>query len=316
MMKKIIKAALLLAAAGTATSCFDDYIHDYETPNMGFSLAKQLRTVVSTTNQIYVGVSIGGKREVDMNDWACFTLDETLLAGTGLEMMPESYYELADPNMFKVRKPNLMVADVGITFTDAFYADPDCIKKTYALPFRIIASSIPAPADSLGNVNPYGAIRAGGETSVVAIKYISGLSGTYYRVGSVVEVNASGEAVGTPVSYEAADLMNNATVACTTIGKFDIERPGLGNSSANGVKLHLTPDASGYAVTLEGDGKDLTNATGTYLAEGNYALYSSDRKAPQFNLEYTYEDAGKLYKVSEKLVLRQFAENELRVETF
>jgi len=315
-MKKIIKAALLLAVAFAATSCFDDYLYDYETPNMGFSLNKQVRTVVSTTNQIYVGVSIGGKREVDMNDWACFTLDETLLTGTGKEMLPEHYYELSDPNMFKVRKPNMAIADVGITFTDDFYADAKSLTGKYALPFRLIATSIAAPADSLGNVNPYGSIRVGGETAIVAIKYISGLSGTYYRVGSEVEVDAQGEVIGTPFSYEAADLMNNATVACTTLAKYDILRPGLGNSTMNGLKIGLTPDAGGYSVSLEGDGATITNASGTYVAEGDYALYSSDTKAPQFNLEYTYEVSGRYYKVSEKLVLRQFAERELRVETF
>lgn len=46
---------------------------------MGFALDQPLRTVVSGTNKIYVGVSIGGKREIDMSDWATFEIDETLL---------------------------------------------------------------------------------------------------------------------------------------------------------------------------------------------------------------------------------------------
>ena len=103
MKIRIIKIAALLLAAVSLNSCYDDYIGDYDFPNMGFTLQKQVRTVVSTTNKIYVGVSIGGKREIDMKDWANFSLDETLLEGTGLKMLPETYYVFDDPNTFRVR---------------------------------------------------------------------------------------------------------------------------------------------------------------------------------------------------------------------
>ena len=50
------------------TSCYDEYTNDYETPNMGFAVANR-------DMPIYIGVSIGGKREVDMSDWAKFEID-------------------------------------------------------------------------------------------------------------------------------------------------------------------------------------------------------------------------------------------------
>ena len=40
------------------------------------------------------------------------------------------------------------------------------------------------------------------------------------------------------------------------------------------------------------------------------------KRAPQFDLEYTYEKAGKYYHVVEKLVLRQDPLYDLRVETW
>ena len=319
-MKKILKIAVFVLAAVSMSSCYESYLHDYEYPNMGFAMPKQVRTVVSTTNKIYVGVSIGGKRQVDMNDWAQFMLDESLLAGTGKTMLPENYYQLGDPSAMRVRKSNLAVADVEITFTDDFYADPVSLSGNYALPFRLIATSIPDVPDTLGNVSKYGAIREGGETSIVAIKYICGFSGTYYRVGSVTEVDATGAPLAEPVTYNNAELMNNPTVKLTTKGRFTVTRPGVGASAAGGIDLTITPveGASTYDVTVAAAaGTTLqAGASASYILAGDYTLYNGDTKAPQINLEYTYTDAAKYYKVSEKLVLRQYAERELTVETF
>ena len=73
------------------TSCYEDYTHDYETTNVGFALQNPLRTVISDRDMpIYVGVSLGGKREVDMNDWAKFTLDASLLEVLLLHFSPKN----------------------------------------------------------------------------------------------------------------------------------------------------------------------------------------------------------------------------------
>ena len=45
-------------------------------------------------------------------------------------------------------------------------------------------------------------------------------------------------------------------------------------------------------------------------------LITMSKRAPQFDLEYTYEKAGKYYHVVEKLVLRQDPLYDLRVETW
>ena len=110
---------------------------------MGFAVAKPLRTVISDRGMnIYVGVAIGGKREIDMNDWAKFTIDPSLLEGTGKTLLPANYYTLADPEYFRVRKSNSPVADVGITFTNLFYEDSRCLTDYYALPFRMTENSM------------------------------------------------------------------------------------------------------------------------------------------------------------------------------
>lgn len=313
-MNRIIKSIIFGGALLCATSCYEDYISDYEYPNMGFALTRQVRTVVSGNNTIYVGVSIGGKREVDMDDWAKFTLEESLLDGTGLTMLPDNYYNLSDKETMRPRKSNLAVADVGITFTDDFYNDLTCLKNTYALPLRIVSTSIPEKD------NPNGAIREGGETAIVVIKFISGYSGTYYRVGQEVEVDEQGNEIGEPVEYNAADLIKNPTCALSTVSRYCVTRPGLGTSTGGGLNLHITETESteAYTVRLESvkGGGELMDFTARYVISGDYTFYSGDEIAPQFELDYSYSLNGKFYKVSEKLVLRQWPERELKVETF
>lgn len=321
-LARLAAAVVLLSTV----SCYDDYIGDYDYPNMGFALNSQVRTVMSKTNKIYVGVSIGGLREVDMNAWAQFSFDQSLLKGLPYTLLPENYYELSDPVMMTVRKSNLMVADVGITFTDAFYADPDARKATYALPFRIVAASIKGP-DANGNVGEYGSIREGGETAVIVIKYASSYSGTYYRLGEVVETDADGVPVTEPVSFTIGELMNNKTVSLVSEGPSAVSFQGVAvgadtqkQVTTTGGKVTLTIDPSkgldeDADVEFDSD-MEIVSASARWIRKGDYTFYSGDNIAPQFNLDYTYVLDGRYYHVSEKLVLRKWAEEELRVETF
>ena len=94
------------------SSCYEDYTKDYNYSTAYFASQKPLRTVIADRDmQIRVGVAIGGKREVDMNDWAEFEIDPALLTGTGLEVLPKEYYTLSDNNLFRVSKNTLAVAD-------------------------------------------------------------------------------------------------------------------------------------------------------------------------------------------------------------
>lgn len=289
------------------TSCYDDYTHDYEEPNMGFAVAKPLRTVISDRDMsIYIGVSIGGKREVNISDWAKFVIDPTLVEGTGKELLPSSHYKLADPEYFRVRKSNLPVADVRINFTEAFYNDPLSLESHYVLPFRMTENSL-------------GALREGAETTVAVIRYISTYAGTYYRMGQVTEVDAAGNTVGDPQSYgDTHDISKCNTVTFRSQGAHKVIRPGLGSDNDGVGSLTLEMDAS-KKVTVSGvEGKTgVTDASGSYRTEGDYDFAADpDKRAPQFDLEYTYEKSGKYYHVIEKLVLRQDPLYDLRVETW
>ena len=295
------------------TSCYEDYIEDYEVTSTGFAISNPLRTVVANRDPIYVGVSIGGKREVDTKDWATFELDESLLEGTGLILLPDDYYTLSNPNTFTVRKSNLPVADVRIDFTDKFFEDDNCLKKYYALPFKVTDSSLDE-------------IREGAETSVVAIKYISTFSGTYYLTGSVQEVNMDGSSIEgmEPVLYgEGIDIIKWPTCNITTLAKNKILRPGIANETAgdkNAIRLIIENNneiGGDYNVKVEVNNGNINilESEGKYITKGEYTFNGNgDKPCPQIDLEYIYESGNKYYKVSEKLVLRRDPLGDLRVE--
>lgn len=296
-MKKIKIFFAVLMTALLMTSCYKDYIHDYDYSAVYFASQKPLRTVISDRNMtIDVGVAIGGKREVDMNDWATFTIDETLLEGTGLTLLPKEYYTLSDETTMRVLKNTLPVASVTIHFTDAFYNDANTMKLHYALPFKIKASSLDA-------------ILTGKETSIVAIKYISTYHGTYYVKGTVTEVDDNGVAIGDPKAYSNADLSKNITRNLSTVSKNILEREGLANlktGTANEkLKITFNEDNTLKVETADG-GVAISNGSGSYE-------YNSDGVLT-LSLTYVYEKSGKKYKVVETLIRRQDPLKDLRFE--
>lgn len=301
-------ASLLIPLLLVLTSCYDDYTHDYESPNMGFAVAKPLRTVISDRDMpIYVGVSIGGKREVDLSDWARFVIDPALLEGLeDKELLPSNYYRLSDPEYFRVRKSNLPVADVRIDFTDEFFADELSRESHYVLPLRMTENSL-------------GALREGAETTLVVVRYISTYAGVYYRMGQTTEVDASGQALGDPQSYgNRHDISKCNTVEFVTEGTHRVVRPGLGNDNDGVGSLLLELDDAGN-VTVSGveGAAAVTQASGRYQPRGDYDFVADPGvRAPQFDLEYTYEKEGRYYRVVETLVLRQDPLYDLRVETW
>ena len=311
-MKNITRTIVFVALLLGITSCYEGYVHNFEEPSMGFAMEKSVRTVISDREPVvYIGVSIGGKREVDMGDWAKFVIDPSLLNGAdgnpiaGKAVLPSAYYTLGDSEYMRVRKDNLPVADVKVTLTDAFFADPLSLTDYYVLPFRMTENSI-------------GTIREGGEYTLPVFKYISNYAGTYYRVGTVTEVDASGTAVAPAVSYgDTWDIIKSPTLDLVTQAPHVVVRPGLGSEASSVGSLVLT--VSGTNVTAEGvEGKAaISGFSGTYKKEGDYYFPAQmDTKAPQFELQYTYANSGKYYKVEEKLVLRQDPARDFRATSW
>jgi len=298
---KALKIIFVLFLAIGMTSCYGDYIVDNDFSSTGFVLAHPLRTVIADRDmEIYVGVAIGGKRAVDMKDWATFEIYPDSVP-TGYSLLPANYYTLSDPNTMRVRKSNLPVADVGIKFTEDFYNDTKAVGKYYVLPFRITGSSL----DS---------IRDGADISVVAIKFISTFHGTYYLKGTIEEYDFATGAVNATTIYDKNDLINNITCNLTTVSRNVLTRTIANSVSTSADKLQLTFEVNNsiektYNVLLQA-------ASTTFTLISGSATYYGDKDQPEIELSYSYSKSGKYYRVKETMVLRQDPEYDLRVETW
>lgn len=301
-MKKI-KILCSLFSLFAFTSCYEDYVNDYEYSTVYFAHQKPLRTIIADRNMsMNVGVAIGGKREVDKNDWAEFKIDYTLLEGTSFKLLPESHYTLSDENTFKVSKTSLQVADVTINFTEEFYKDENSVKQYYAIPFEVVSSSLDSILDNR-------------KTSIVAVKYISAYHGEFYVKGVLSELDTDGTVIGESVRYENADLSKNLLRSVSTISRNVVCREGLANFNTDKaeekVQLTINSEDNTVKVGTAPGGIAITDGNGTYE-------YSFDEEKMESKLEisitYKFSKDGKNYKVDETLIRRQDPYRDFRFE--
>lgn len=316
-MKSIRKIALLMLVSSGLASCYEKYVEDFDHSTSQFVIQQPLRTVVhdrGSYTDIYVGVSIGGKREVDMSDWATFVIDEKLLDGVpGKTLMPANYYRLGDPGTMRVRKSNMPVADVRISFTEDFYNDPLSLGNNYVIPFRLTDSSCDE-------------IPEGRDYTLVCVKYVSSFSGTYYIRGTRTQVaDADGTALpdAEVTTYYNKNISQNDTRAFTTLSLNKVQRAGVGEVVGNAkyrAAFTLTPAPEGadhdydVAVTT-GEGVaavPVTHGSGKFY-NAPFDVYETDKQA-RFEVSYIYQDGSDFFRVEEELIRRRDPYLDLRVE--
>jgi len=303
---KTKKIYMLLLVGVLLSACYENYIYDNDYSTVGFAIGRPLRTVIADRDmEIRIGVSIGGKRAVDMNDWATFAIvSDSVPAGKTL--LPESYYILSDPTTMRVQKSNLPVADVGVKFTEDFYNDPGAYSSKYVLPLTITDSSL----DSVYAVS-----------TIVCFKCISTFHGTYYVKGQLFELDApDGNTVNT-ITYSDKDLVKNITRDVYTRDRYTVTRTGIANyalSFPSGqteaderIRMKIVPDGNAdktYNVEVSTDPGSITAIT-----DGS-GTYYGNKENPEIELKYAFTKGGKNYRVEETLILRQDPLYDLRVE--
>ena len=260
------------------TACYDDYEKDYDESSVYFASQKPLRTLVADTDMsIKVGVAIGGKREVHTDDWATFEIDPSLLDGTGLTL----------------------IADVKVTFSDAFYEDNTALNKHYAIPFRLVDhNQDEISTDVNGNLKDY---------SIVVVKFVSQYHGTYFVKGKVT--NLSTQQV---TEYSNKDLSQNMTRDFVSLGRNKVRRPGFVNTLENDESVNLTVKPDGSVKIEAGGSVAITDASATLDPAAESLEFVG--KQPKFTLSYKYTKGGVTYQVDEELIRRQNPEADLRFQ--
>lgn len=101
-----------------------------------------------------------------------YQIDPTLLEeGSGMEVLPSSYYTLEDPNTLTIPNGNI-IGGTTVHLTDAFFNDPKAATTHYVLPVRLVSS---LTGDSIIEKQNY---------QIICVKYKNQYSGMYCKTGT------------------------------------------------------------------------------------------------------------------------------------
>ena len=291
-MKKI---SILLLITVALSSCYDDYIKDFEYTSTYFTYQTDVRSIVVGEDHFFqFGVVLGGVRQNNTDREVSYVIDPTLInpstlallkAGNQkaamnsvsvLKMLPESYYELSDPSKFVIKAGEHM-GTVKLTVNNNFLSDIATSAPNYAIPVRIIQAG-----DSILPSKNY---------TVIAIKYENMLFGNYWH-GGVTTRDSAGVAVKPVTYYTQIPSADALAWALTTTG--------LNSLTTNGVGAKSSSAKPEIKLTLNDDGKiivsEITGATYQVLPDGestfNKAKLLQNRK---IFLNYKYQDAGGIW---------------------
>ena len=191
------------------------------------------------------------------------------------------------------------MADVKVTFSDAFYEDNDALNKHYAIPFRLVDhNQDEISTDVNGNLKDY---------SIVVVKFVSQYHGTYFVKGKVT--NLSTQQV---TEYNNKDLSQNMTRDLVSLGRNKVRRPGFGNTLENNESVNLTVNPDGSVNIEAGGSVAITDASATLDPAAESLEFVG--KQPKFTLSYKYTKGGVTYQVDEELIRRQNPEADLRFQ--
>lgn len=203
MKRSHILLILLLVIINTA--CYDDFRVDYEETTIAFSTATGAATADGVLNRTVVlgeglhfnyGVFLGGVIENDVERWADFIIDPSLLEGTSYDLLPEEYYTLSHDSRFTIPKGE-HVGPITIELDSTqIVNDEQTMNFNYAIPFRIVDTS----EDNINESQ---------STKIVAVKYINHYEGSYDHSGTYTTFDESGDEIN-------SGSINNVIDAVTT----------------------------------------------------------------------------------------------------
>ena len=202
---------------------------------------------------------------------------ELLEAGSGMEVLPTSYYTLEDPNTLTIPAGSIIGGTV-VTLTDAFFNDPKAATTHYVLPVKLTAS---LTGDS---------IIEDKSTQLLCVKYKNQYSGLYCKTGT------SKVQGGTTTTHKNQDALDDvATIGFSSSQvtysysvkewKYDSEKKVWEEVNATkAVTVTLSFAADGSCQVLQ-DGKAV--GTGSFTARGIQDFSDSKRMADCLKLKFT-----------------------------
>lgn len=302
-MKKIVLSALALLSL---SSCYDDYVKDYDFSAVYFAKQINTRTVVIGEGQkIQVGAVLAGVMENKSNRAVNFVLDNSLVTAdvlskmkgadpyikeavsgvSELKTLPSDYYTLSNDETITIPKGDHL-GTIDLTVTDKFVSDPAAIRATYVLPLKIVS----ADADSINQDK---------STTVIGLHYENTFYGNYYHGGVAEKTTPSGQKE--TITYHSVIpqpdklIWNLSTVAPNALVTNQI----LNGTVTGKMKLTMQEDGSILIGSVEGSPIEV-KADGA--SSTNKAKLLQDR---QLFLKYQFKDAeGNTYHATDTLTFR------------
>ena len=271
-MKKIFIFLLIVVVT---SSCYEDYLKDFDYNTVYFTHQFDVRTfVVGEGMKIDVGVALAGAGEGSRDLKIEYQLDPSLLtpeilnkmkAGlpyiknavadvSSLQLLPSDYYTISDSEMFTIKAGEYSGRVTLKPDSAVFLADAGTVSANYALPLIIKSSE----TDSILHSKNY---------SVIGLKYESKLFGMYWHGGLTVEKDAAGNIISTTQYYTALPMPETTVWTLKTEGPFELTSNGYSNVRSSKPELKLTLDgtsitidsATGSTYAFEPDGENVFN---------------------------------------------------------
>lgn len=270
-MRKII---MLIASACMLSSCYDEYVQDYDYSGIYFPYQINVRTfVVGEGMKVKIGAALGGVMENTQNRTVNYQFDNALVTPAILSSMktsafshisssvkgvdellpmPSDYFTVSDNSKMIIAKGEHSGAVTIRPDSVKFLSDPKTRIATYALPMIITS----ADADSVIQPKRY---------TVVGLKYENMLFGHYWH-GGVTEIkDASGSVISRNTYYTTIPSPEVTVYTLSTVAPFELETNKIANATGS-IKLKLNLDgsvtvgkASGSSVEVLPDGESRFN---------------------------------------------------------
>ncbi len=324
-MKKILIFVVTLLLC---TSCYSDYVKDFDFTSVYFFKQHNTRTVVvGEKMDIEFGVVLTGVLSNEENRTVNYQINPDLVtadaidgfinntetyvkapfiaadetsspAVTELTAMPTDWYKVSNASKFVIPKGDHL-GKVKVTFDEKFIegAGKDTRLPFYVMPLEILS------APSVDKVNDEK------NFTLVAIVYESKLYGNYYHSGVTEVTNAAGEVVET-LKYKAeVNQPEDAVWSLSTVAPKVLECNKLSNGSvAGGMRLTLNDDntisietSQSFVPAVDADG--VTAAVPQVTGEGvfNNSKLLQNR---EISLTYEYKVGDLTYTATDKLEFR------------
>lgn len=288
-MNKIIRITAGLFCLVLFSSCYEDYIKDFDNNAVYFTYQTDVRTVVVGEGMDFqVGVVLAGVHQNSRDREVGFTLEsglitpellETMKGGMDyvkesvatvddLEELPSDYYTLSNNSKMVIpRGDHKGVITVKID-SARFLADPKTLVSSYAIPFKILK----ADADS---------VLFGKEYSVVGVKYENMLFGNYWHGGVTVVKDKDGNEVSVNKYYTEIPSPETRIMKLKTVAPFTLvanrvsDKAGEFNMTLDGDKILISP-VEGASIQVYPDGESRFNKARLLQNRQIYLSYKYD----------------------------------------